>query len=342
MESTNPTGGTAGGTENTTENTAAQEMAAQDAIIAARNAKDRGRRKSVAVALAHADDEYDSDEEDLDEDVDGRIAAGIGKGAPAGEESVDSEPVAVAVAISAEAAALAASHGIDAIRAERFLLANGAKAEERVVEALAWRASNDADAVTASLDALPLARLHEFAEAESSGFLARFPYYVYGRDLDGDPVVYASLPPPSCATDCDVEAMRRGRLIQCELSLRVQREVNAGRGARRHTVVIDMKQLGLGHVRPKVVSVSKTIVEPDYYYPWICKKILCVNTPTLASAALRMALALIPARIMRERPMINQKLGRWIDPSQVPEAYGGTAMEPMVLGGVVFPPLVDS
>ena len=55
------------------------QMAAQDAMIAARNAKDRGRRKSVAVALAHADDDYDSDEEDLDEDVDGRIAAGIGK-----------------------------------------------------------------------------------------------------------------------------------------------------------------------------------------------------------------------------------------------------------------------
>jgi hypothetical protein len=340
MEFTNPSGGTAGGTENTAENTAAQEMAAQDAVIAARNAKDRGRRKSVAVALAHADDEYDSDEEDLDEDVDGRIAAGIGKDAPSCEESVESE--SVAVAISAEAAALAASHGISAIRAERFLLASGAKAEERVVEALAWRASNDADAVTTSLDALPLTRLHEFAEAESSDFLARFPYYVYGRDLDGDPVVYAMLSPPSCATDCDVEAMRRGRLIQCELSLRVQREVNAGLGARRHTVVIDMKQLGLGHVRPKVVSVSKTIVEPDFYYPWICKQILCVNTPTLASAALRMALTLIPARIMRERPMINQKLGRWIDPRQVPEAYGGTAMEPMVLGGVVFPPLVVS
>ena len=96
--------GTAGGAEPTSENTAAQEMAAQDAIIAARNAKDRGRRKSVAVALAHADDEYDSDEEDLDEDVDGRIAASIGKGAPvsagdsAGETKGEDAPAADLVA----------------------------------------------------------------------------------------------------------------------------------------------------------------------------------------------------------------------------------------------------
>ena len=38
-----------------------------DAVIAARNAKDAVRRKSVAVALAHEDDDYDSDEEDVQE-----------------------------------------------------------------------------------------------------------------------------------------------------------------------------------------------------------------------------------------------------------------------------------
>ena len=157
-------------------------------------------------------------------------------------------------------------------------------------------------------------------------------------DKNGDSVIYAPLPPASAAKGADIEQMKTGRMVQCEASQRVQRELHPDRAA-QYTVVIDMSELSLSHVRPAVVRASKRIVEPDLHYPSVCKRTMLRRVPALASGLLKVALALIPKRILPSKPLINKSLLSVIDEDQIPGIFkGGTASLPVVYGGAVFPP----
>lgn len=177
--------------------------------------------------------------------------------------------------------------------------------------------------------------MYKVTQELSQPFLDIFPWFIYGKDKSGDPVMYTTLPEPNL-DGVDIEKMKLGRLVQCESSQRVQRELNVGVAA-KHTVVTDMSALSFGHLKPSIVSMSKKIVEPDFFFPAICKQIVLVSMPAVAEHILSVALKLVPSRIMRSKPIIGKSLTNFIDLNQIPEEYGGTCKIPPVWGGAVFP-----
>ncbi len=207
---------------------------------------------------------------------------------------------------------------------------------DRLKEALEWRKEVNADEIAKQLNSVPLSEIHTVTNNLSASFLERFPWFIYGKDKDGDPVLYATLPKSNAATGVQLEELQRGRLVQNESTCRVHRELKPGI-ASQHRVVINMSNLSLSHVRPSVVRSSKKIVEPDYYFPGICKAVVLIKLSGFARGALKIALKLIPSRIMRKAPLFGKPLSHFVDPEQIPVAFGGKATDPVVIGGAVFP-----
>ena len=210
------------------------------------------------------------------------------------------------------------------------------KVSKRLEEMSEWRKEAGADDIREALDNVLLSDMHKITKELSAAYLERFPWFVYGVDKDGDPVLYATLPKSGAASGVDIAEMQRGRLVQCEAAARVHRALNPG-VASKHRVVVNMSNLSLGHLRPRVVRTSKSIVEPDYYFPGICKAVVLVRLPSFARRVLGMAIKLIPARILRAPPAIGKPLEQFVDKSQIPREYGGTAQAQIIIGGAVFP-----
>ena len=210
------------------------------------------------------------------------------------------------------------------------------KVSKRLEEMSEWRKEAGADDIREALDNVLLSDMHKITNELSAAYLERFPWFVYGVDKDGDPVLYATLPKSGAASGVDIAEMQRGRLVQCEAAARVHRALNPG-VASKHRVVVNMSNLSLGHLRPRVVRTSKSIVEPDYYFPGICKAVVLVRLPSFARRVLGMAIKLIPARILRAPPAIGKPLEQFVDKAQIPREYGGTAQAQIIIGGAVFP-----
>jgi len=171
------------------------------------------------------------------------------------------------------------------------------------------------------------------------------PMFYFGQDKQGHPICYEKV--------CDykitemqklpVELLRtyRDRLTTSAYELNKRQTESRGKPIYKKIVVIDAKGLGVLSAKPFYDVVSKVTSRESDLWAETVYKIYVINTGYFFSALWTMFKGLAHPRTQRKFNLCGAdykaKLLEEIDENMIPQEYGGTAEQPVVVGGWWFP-----
>lgn len=200
----------------------------------------------------------------------------------------------------------------------------------------------------------PLNQLDEwFQERFSADLREQFPLQVFGRNNQGYPVVYYTLPNPELFASRDYNTIRdffisiNEAIERINISLRDIDEQIYG-----HVLCVDASNLSFGHVGPfsqfrkYIGQIAKEVLQQ---YVNCTARVVCINAPSLVKMAWKAATSgpspmVTPQQqqlfSFADTPLDGLK-GLGVSPDQIPREMGGEASEEMRSFYPVFKEEID-
>ncbi|EER05936.1 phosphatidylinositol/phosphatidylcholine transfer protein, putative [Perkinsus marinus ATCC 50983] len=165
-------------------------------------------------------------------------------------------------------------------------------------------------------------------------------WYFYGMSKFGTPVVYMKIPSASTYTKLGLDRCMGQHVVEMEIIERVKMQLRySGWRGYKHMMVIDMKNVGLGHGKSSFITGFKKQLNIDqYYYPEVLSKMVVVNAGVVISTLWKMAKPWVDP-ITVDRIKISSSshpvkaISEFVDPKFIPKEYGGDGeLEPVIWG----------